>query len=123
VSQLRTQAKRGAARKSSPIRLKSSFKVGDRVRIVEIPEDLKAPAYDAKHDTQKPKLRTAKLFRFCLGRGFTVRGFGKYGHVELEVDEDRQVRKAFGKFNTIWIEPEFLKLVSRAGSANTRTRG
>ncbi len=58
-------------------------------------------------------MRTAELFRFCLDREFTVCGFGRYGHIELSVsDDDPKVRKKFGKFNTIWIEPEFLKLIS-----------
>jgi hypothetical protein len=31
----------GAARKSSPTYLKSDFEVGDRVRVIDIPEDTK----------------------------------------------------------------------------------
>jgi len=113
VSRLRKQVRSGAARKGSPSRHGRKFKVGGRVRIIEIPEDLKSPDYDSKHDTEEPKFRTAELFRFCIGREFTVQGFGRYGHVELDVsDDDPGVRKKFGKSHTIWIEPEFLEQVS-----------
>ena len=46
---------------------------------------------------------TEKLFKSMLGRVYTVRGFDKYGNVELEPK----------RFNTVWIEPEFLKLRAR----------
>jgi hypothetical protein len=102
----------GAARKSSPAYLKSDFKVGDRVQIVDIPEDTK----DSKADlvsSEAREMRTAELFRFCLGRSFTVYGFERYGHVELRVGQNRDVRKKFGWSHTIWIEPEFLKRVGK----------
>ena len=112
--------RRGAARKSSPKYLKSDLKVGDRVRILDIPEDLKDSDFDRK-DPHTPKLRTGELFRFCLGKTFTVYGFGRYGHVELQVGKNREVRGNFGWSDTIWIEPEFLKLVRRKpSSAGTR---
>jgi hypothetical protein len=43
-----------------------------------------------------------------LGSVYTVRGFDKYGNVELEPK----------RFNTVWIEPEFLKL-----RAKRKTKG
>ena len=110
MTRLRKRAKGGAARKSSPNYLKSDFKIGDRVRVLEIPEDLK----DRKADLRSPEareMRTAELFRFCLGRTFTVYGFGRYGHAELRVGQNREVRKNFDWSDTIWIEPEFLKRV------------
>ncbi len=104
----------GAARKSSLIYLKSPFKIGDRVLIRDIPEDLKDPDFDREHDDgQERQLRTGELFRFCLGRVFTVYGFGRYGHIELEAGRNREVKKKFGRAGTIWIEPEFLKRVGR----------
>jgi len=57
-------------------------------------------------------MRPAELFRFCLGRVFTIYGFGRYGYVELEVSKSPVVRKKFG-LNTIWIEPEFLRRVPK----------
>ena|SRR5438093_7521525 len=101
----------GAARKSSPTRHRRKFKVGDRVRILDIPEDLKDPDYDLKYDTAEHKFRTGELFRFCLGRMFTIYGFGRYGHAELQVDRSPAVRNR-GFSGTIWIGLEFLKLIS-----------
>jgi hypothetical protein len=57
-------------------------------------------------------MRTGELFRFCVGRRFTIRGFGRYGQIELRVDQDPTVRKKFG-LNSIWIEPKFIELVSK----------
>jgi hypothetical protein len=111
VSRLRKQVKGGAARKSSPSRQRRKFRVGDRVRILDIPEDLKDPNYDLKHDNRDSwPMKTGELFRFCLGRVFRIYGFGRYGHAELEVSKSPAVRRKFG-LNTIWIELEFLKLV------------
>ena len=112
----------GAARKSSPSYLKSNFKIGDRVRVLDIAEDLKDPDYDLKYDIEEPRFRTGELFRFCLGRVFTTYGFGRYGHVELQVSRSPAVRKR-GFSGTIWIEPEFLKRVgSRDLKSNARKK-
>ena len=105
------QVRSKAARKGRPAYLESNFKVGDRVKVLDVPEDLKDPDCDLK-DPGYPKLRTGELFRFCLGRVFTVFGFGRYGHVELQVDRSPAVRKK-GFSGTIWIEPEFLKRVGK----------
>ena len=110
MTRLRKRVKGGAARKSSPTRLKSKFKIGDRVRILDIPEETKDPKADLK-SSEARQMRTAELFRFCLGRIFTVYGFERYGHVELRVGNSPAVRKEFGWSHTIWIEPEFLERV------------
>jgi hypothetical protein len=96
----------GAARKSGSSR---KLKIGDRVRIVDIPPGFRDPNYDLKDG-----MRTAELFRFCLGREFAIQAFDHYGHAELSVDKDRSVRKQFG-LNTIWIEPGFLAKVRKKG--------
>jgi hypothetical protein len=100
------------ARKNRVMRRRLGFEIGDRVRIIDISSDLKDPSYDQK-DAEHREMRTAELFRFCLGRVFTIYGFGRYGHVELEVSKSPAVRKRFG-LNTIWMEPEFLKRVRKA---------
>jgi hypothetical protein len=99
------------ARKNRLTRRRLGLEIGDRVRIIDIPADLKDPSYDLK-DNERREMRTAELFRFCLGRVFTVYGFGRYGYIELDVSKSLAVRKEFG-LNTIWIEPEFLKRVRR----------
>jgi hypothetical protein len=110
VTPARKRGKNGAARKSSPTYLESDFKVGDRVLVIDIPEDTKNPKADLKSPEAR-EMRTAALFRFCLGKTFTVYGFGRYGHVELRAGQNREVRKKFGWSHTVWIEPEFLKRV------------
>ena len=57
-------------------------------------------------------MRAGELFRFCVGRKFTIRGFGRYGHVELRVHDDPTVKSEFG-LNSIWIEPKFIELLSK----------
>ncbi len=85
------------------------FRMADVVELVDIPSDLKELG---KPDDKE--LRTAELFRFCLGRQFGIRGFNQYGFCELEVSDDKQVSRRFGKWHTIWIEPHFLKLVNKS---------
>jgi hypothetical protein len=89
--------------------------MGDRVRIVDIPNDLKSPSY--KDD---PDMRTGELFRFCIGRTLTIRGFDRYGYIELEVDDDPAVKKKFG-LNWIWVEPKFIELISKTRRQVDRT--
>ena len=76
------------------------MKTGDRIRVVNIPSDL-----------PDNELRTAEIFRRCLGRIFPV--------VEMVEVEGREFLKlevgdACGEapcMQTIWIEPEFVELV------------
>ena len=97
---------RRAARRGSS---SSKLKVADRVRIIDIPSGFKNLDCELK-DPLFRELRTGELFRFCLGREFVIQGFDQYGHADLNVDEDRAVRKQFG-LNTIWIEAKFLERV------------
>ena len=57
-------------------------------------------------------MRTGELFRFCVGRRFTIRGFDRYGYIELQVDDDPAVKRKFG-LNWIWVEPQFVELVTK----------
>ena len=79
---------------------------------MDIPEDLKDSNYDLK-DGDYREMRTAELFRFCLGREFTVQGFDKFGNVELRADKNRAVRGKFGCWHSMWLEPGFLKRVRK----------
>jgi hypothetical protein len=101
----------GAARKGSSSR---KLRIGDRVRIIDIPSGFKDPNYDLK-DAEHREMRTAELFRFCLGRDFAIEEFDQYGNAELSVDKDRSVRKKFG-LNTIWMEPEYLERIQSGKS-------
>jgi hypothetical protein len=108
-----------AVSKRQPIRLRRQFRAGDRVKVVDISPGLKDPNYDVK-SAEHGDMRTAELFRFCVGRVFTVYGFDRYGHVELHVGNSSAVRKRFGKWHSIWSEPEFLKLVSKRKTATKK---
>ncbi len=101
----------GAARKSSPAQHRRKLKIGDRVRIIDIPENLRDENYDLQ-DADHREMRTAELFRFCVGRVFTVYGFGRHGHAELHVSNSSAVRHRFGRCD-IWCEPEILERVER----------
>ena len=72
-----------------------AFAVGDKIRVVKIPPNL----------TDSAKIGTPAVFKRALGKTFRVMGFGRYGHLELEVT----------KRDTIWIEPEFVVQVGKRG--------
>jgi len=74
---------------------KSKFRIGDKVKVVGMSPVTYPPGV-------KDELGTEKLFKSMLGKVYTVRGFDKYGNVEL-------VPK---RLNFVWVEPEFLKLVA-----------
>ena len=111
MSPARTKKGR-TARKGSPSQVQRKLKVGDRVRIVDISEPLKDESYDSRH-AEHGSMRTAELFRFCVGREFTIQGFDRWGQVEIRADEDVAVRRKFGKWHFIYSEPEFLKRIGR----------
>ena len=75
---------------------KEKLKIGDKVQIIGL-SSIKFPP------GVKDELGTNKLFRYMLGKVYTVKGFDKYGHVELRPDRN----------NAVWIEREFLKLRAR----------
>lgn len=53
-------------------------------------------------------LPTKARFLQCLGREFVIAGFNEIGWAELEI---QSVTGSEGE--TIWVEPEFLELVSK----------
>ena len=109
------------ARKDRLARRRLGLEIGDRIRIIDIPSDLKDPNYDLK-GAEHREMRTAELFRFCLGREFAIRGFGRFGTVELEASANRAVRKEFGKYQTIWMEPAHLKVIRKKKQQKSATR-
>jgi hypothetical protein len=81
------------------------MKVGDKVRVVGVPERL--PEND---------IETKRLFQLCLGRTFVIHSLKEieglpYNLVELLVGE--VVGKA-DYMHSIYIDPEFLDLVAIA---------
>jgi hypothetical protein len=80
---------------------KRKFHVGDKVTVVGLPPMNFAPGV-------KDELGTEKLFRSMLGKVYTVRGFDKYGNIELQPK----------RRDVVWIEPEFVKLRARKPKKN-----
>ena len=76
------------------------FRVGDLVKVVQIPADL--------HDAVG--IGTLQLFQHVLGKTLRVDGFGRYGHLELNVFDDGSQAPDYCH-HTIWIEPEFVEAV------------
>ena len=74
------------------------MKVGDAVRLVGVPPDL------PKGDADLPTLAT---FHKCVGRHFLITGFNEIGWAEIDI---ASVTGSVGE--TIWVEPQFLELVS-----------
>jgi hypothetical protein len=78
------------------------MKIGDKVRVIGIPEGL------ADNDMQ-----TKQVFELCLGRIFPIEDFKQvedlpYKLVELFVGE---VVGEADYMHSIWVEPEFLEVV------------
>ena len=72
---------------------KTKVRVGDKVKVVGMSPVTFAPGVE-------DELGTEKLFKSMIGKVYTVRGFDRYGNVELEPK----------RMNTVWVEPEFLEL-------------
>ncbi len=76
--------------------MNKKFRIGDKVKVVGMSPVTFAPGV-------KDELGTEKLFKSMLGKVYTVRGFDRYGNVELQPK----------RLDTVWVEPEFLKLRTR----------
>jgi hypothetical protein len=76
--------------------MNTKFRIGDKVKVVGMSPVRYPPG-------MKDELGTEKLLKSMLGRVYTVRGFDKYGSVELRPKS----------LDTVWVEPEFLKLSAR----------
>jgi len=79
--------------------VKAKFRVGDKVKVVGMSPVKYAPGV-------KDELCTEKLFKSVLGKVYTVRGFDRYGNVELQPK----------RLDTVWVDPEFLKLRTRVSN-------
>ena len=76
--------------------MNKKFRIGDKVKVVGMSPVTYPPG-------MKDELGTEKLFKSMLGKVYTVRGFDRYGNVELQPK----------RLDTVWVEPEFLKLRAR----------
>jgi hypothetical protein len=73
-------------------------KIGDRVRLVAVPDELPP-------DDEPGALDTISLFRRCLGSVFPVDGLNELGYTELEMGE---VNGRPPYMEWIWVEPRCL---------------
>jgi hypothetical protein len=79
------------------------FRIGDLVKVVQIPPDLNDAA----------GICTPELFQRVVGKTLRIDGFGRYGHLELNVLDDASQAPDYCH-QTIWIEPEFVKAADDA---------
>lgn len=77
------------------------FRIGDFVTVIAVPSGL--------HDAAG--IGTPELFQRVLGKTLRIDGFGRYGHLELNVLDDGSQAPDHGH-HTIWIEPELVKSAS-----------
>ena len=73
------------------------MKIGSKVRLKGVPPSPPDP----------PDLPTKATFARCLGHDFTVAGFNELGVADLVIES---VTRNAGE--TIWVESEFLEIVS-----------
>lgn len=78
------------------------LKIGCKVRVLEIPDDL----------TDACEIGTPRVFRESLGKVFRIQGFDDYGYVEVRVSNS----------DVIWIEPHFLVRVKEKRKTQTKNR-
>jgi hypothetical protein len=84
---------------------KQPIKIGDKVVVIGV----STVAYP---HGMRDELGTEKLFRSMLGKAYAVRGFDKYGNIELHPT---------GR-DAVWIEPRFLKLRLTKEKATAKPR-
>ncbi len=82
------------------------MKIGDRIRVLKIPPDVR----DVKG------MNTKTIFRLCVGKIFPIKGFMRVPEIKKRLLE-LEVGRVVGKppcFDTIWIEPEYVEIVTPA---------
>ncbi len=90
---------------------KSTYRVGDRVRVLCIPPSLAA-------NTEEHLVKTVALFGRCVGQVLRVEDI-RDGELELNVKDDGSQAPNYC-YHTIWIEPECVERV-KAAKAQRKT--
>ena len=70
------------------------FQIGDKIRVTGYRPAIYPPGV-------MDEMGTEDLFKSMVGRRYTVRGFDRYGYIELRPK----------RLDTVWIEPDLVKLV------------
>ena len=73
---------------------KRKLKIGDKVRVTGYRPGKYAPGV-------VDELGTEELFKSMVGRRYTVKGFDKYGHIELQPK----------RLHYVWIEPDLVEAI------------
>ncbi len=84
---------------TSESKLTRNMKVGDRVRIVRLPETVR----------DSEEFKTRSILERCVGHVFPVMGFNNVGFIQIDIGE------IIGKppyIKSIWIEPDCVELVA-----------
>ena len=74
------------------------MKIGERVRLVSIPDGLE----------DQPDFPTKSTFEKCIGQEFVIAGFNQIGMAEIEIES---VTGSVGE--TIWVERNLLEIISK----------
>jgi hypothetical protein len=82
---------------------KQTFRIGDKVVVIGLSTVTYPPGV-------KDELSTEKLFKSMVGKVYTVKGFDKYGNIELHPT----------RRDAAWIEPKFLKLRQIKGKGGAK---
>jgi len=73
---------------------KRKFKIGDKIRVIGYRPIVYPPGV-------VDDMGTEKLFKSMVGRCYAIKGFDKYGHIELQPK----------RLSFVWIEPDLVELV------------
>ena len=76
------------------------MKIGDQVRVLQVPTDIDKEKFP----------ETYSVFRHCVGKTLKIEGFGRYGHIELWVNDDGTQATDCCQ-HSIWIEPELVEVL------------
>jgi hypothetical protein len=89
-----------------------SSAVGDKIRVSEIPPDVRSDVHDDE------ELEPKAIFEKCFGRAFPVNSFDD-DRVELGVGEVMG-KPAYEHSN--WLEPEFIEFVAKSKKPTNEIR-
>jgi hypothetical protein len=79
---------------------KPKLKIGDKIRVIGYRPWMYPPGF-------VDDMGTEELFKSLVGRRYTIKGFDDYGNIELRPKP----------LNTVWIEPDLVRLVRRKNAA------
>jgi hypothetical protein len=73
---------------------KRKLKIGDKIKVTGYRSPKYAPGF-------VDEMGTEELFKSLVGRRYNVRGFDRYGNIELQPK----------RLHFVWIEPDLVELI------------